>query len=184
MLHPPTRSKADIRMLTRSALCAALIAICSWISIPAAVPFTMQTFAVFLTCELMGGKGLIPVVLYLLLGAAGIPVFSGFRGGIGTLLGPTGGYLMGFAGIAAVMQVWEKALKGRLLPLGMGLGLAICYAFGTAWFMTVCSRNGNPVGMAQALGWCVLPYIVPDLIKIVLAHLICRRVRAALGSDI
>lgn len=184
MLHPPTRSKSDIRMLTRSALCAALIAVCSWISIPAAVPFTMQTFAVFLTCELMGGKGLIPIVLYLLLGAVGMPVFSGFRGGIGALLGPTGGYLMGFAGIALVMRLWEKALRGRLLPLGMGLGLTVCYAFGTAWFMAVCGRNGSPVGMAQALGLCVLPYIVPDLIKILLAHLIFRRVRTALKKDL
>ena len=77
-----TAIKPDVRTLTRSALCAALIAVCSWINIPAAVPFTMQTFAVFLTCDLLGGAAALPVLLYILLGAAGLPVFAGFSGGV------------------------------------------------------------------------------------------------------
>lgn len=175
--------KADTRTLTRGALCAALIAVCSWISVPAAVPFTMQTFAVFLTCSLMGAHGLIPVLLYLLLGAAGVPVFAGFSGGMGVLTGPTGGYLVGFVGIALVMRLWNRLLKGRLEAVGMVLGLAVCYAFGTVWFVTVYARSGSPVSLGQALGWCVLPYIVPDLIKISLACLIGGRIRSALKKD-
>ena len=82
------------RELARAALFAALIAICSWISIPTAVPFTLQTFAVFLALGVLGGKlGTLSVAVYLLLGAVGLPVFAGFQGGLGALLGATGGYL-------------------------------------------------------------------------------------------
>ena len=82
------------RDLARAALFAALIAICSWISIPTAVPFTLQTFAVFLALGVLGGKlGTLSVAVYLLLGAVGLPVFAGFQGGLGALLGATGGYL-------------------------------------------------------------------------------------------
>ena len=83
--------------LTYMAVCAALIAVCSWISIPAAVPFTLQTFAVFCVLGLLGGKrGTVSILVYILLGAIGLPVFSGFNGGIGALLGTTGGYIIGF----------------------------------------------------------------------------------------
>ena len=86
------------RDLTLIALFAALIAICAWLTVPMPdVPFTMQTFGVFAALLLLGGKrGTLSILLYLLLGAAGLPVFSGFRGGIGSLLGTTGGYLVGF----------------------------------------------------------------------------------------
>ena len=79
------------------AMAVALIAVCSWISIPTTVPFTMQTFAVCLVSALLGTRrGFLAVVCYLLLGAAGAPVFAGFKGGLGALLGVTGGYLVGF----------------------------------------------------------------------------------------
>ena len=80
-----------------TALTAAIIAVCAWITVPGPVPFTMQTFGVFLALRLLGGKrGSISVALYILLGAAGLPVFSGFKAGIGVLIGPTGGYILGF----------------------------------------------------------------------------------------
>jgi biotin transport system substrate-specific component len=83
--------------MTAVALGAVLIIICSWLTVPFAVPFTMQTFAVYCALLLLGGRrGLLAVLLYILLGAFGLPVFSGFRGGIGALLGPTGGYILGF----------------------------------------------------------------------------------------
>ena len=91
--------------LARAALFAALIAICSWISIPTAVPFTLQTFAVFLALGVLGGKlGTLSVAVYLLLGAVGLPVFAGFQGGLGALLGATGGYLAGF--LLTALTVW------------------------------------------------------------------------------
>ena len=162
------------------ALCAAVMAVCSWISIPAAVPFTMQTFGVFITVGILGGKrGSLAILVYLLLGAAGLPVFSGFTGGIGHLMGPTGGYIIGFIFSALLMWLAEK-LFGRsvkVLSVSMLAGLIVCYAFGTAWFMAVYTRNTGEVGLMTALGWCVFPYIIPDVIKIVLALLLTRRLR-------
>ena len=173
-------AKMDPKTLTRAALCTALIAVCSWISVPATVPFTLQTFAVLLACDLLGGAAILSVALYLLMGAVGIPVFAGFSGGLGTLLGPTGGYIVGFLAIVLLMMAWKKALGGRLQIVGMLLGLAVCYLFGTVWFVRVYARNGNAVSFATALSWCVLPYIVPDVLKILLARLVGARVNAAL----
>ena len=117
-----------------------LIAICSWISIPAAVPFTLQTLGVFLAVGILGGKrGTMAVLVYILLGAIGIPVFAGFSGGIGVLTGTTGGYIVGFLASALVMWGMEIAFgKGKKIQiLSMLLGLLACYAVGTLWFMAV-----------------------------------------------
>ncbi|MBR6474866.1 MAG: biotin transporter BioY, partial [Lachnospiraceae bacterium] len=85
------------------AIGAALIAACSWITIPFMVPFTLQTFAVFTIVGLLGGrKGFLSILVYILLGAVGLPVFSGFKGGIGVLAGTTGGYIIGFLFIALI----------------------------------------------------------------------------------
>ncbi|MBP5250511.1 MAG: biotin transporter BioY, partial [Lachnospiraceae bacterium] len=90
------------------AMMAAIMAVCAWITIPAAVPFTLQTFAVFLAICVLGGKnGTIAVFVYILLGAVGLPVFSGFKGGVGVLLGNTGGYIIGFLFSALVMWLLE-----------------------------------------------------------------------------
>lgn len=165
------------------ALFAVVMAVCAWISIPAAVPFTLQTFGVFLAVGVLGGKrGTLAVVLYLLLGAVGVPVFAGFNGGLGYMLGSTGGYIVGFVLSALVMWGLEAALgkKTWVLALSMVLGLLVCYAFGTGWFMVVYGRNTGPIGLATALGWCVIPYIVPDLVKIALALLLHRRLASAI----
>lgn len=159
---------------------AAIMAICSWISIPAAVPFTMQTFAVFLSVGLLGGKcGTISIAIYLLLGAIGLPVFSGFSGGLGHMLGPTGGYIIGFIGSALVMWFIDSRLGNsrKILIISMLLGLIVCYAFGTAWFVIVYNRSTGPVGLLTALSWCVIPYIIPDALKIALAVLLTRRLK-------
>lgn len=160
------------------ALFAVLIAVCTWISVPAAVPFTMQTFAVFCALGLLGGKrGTFSVIVYLLLGAVGVPVFSGFRGGIGVLFDTTGGYLIGFI-IMALLYWLITALLGKKLMVmvaAMVAGVAVLYLFGTAWFMVVYARNSGPVGLATALGWCVFPFILPDLIKLALAVFLTKR---------
>ena len=166
--------------LTCIAVCTVLIAVCSWISIPSVVPFTLQTFAVFCVLELLGGKrGTIAIVVYILLAVLGLPVLHGFSGGPGAVLGTTGGYLLGFILIGLVYWLNEK-LFGNRLPARIAalvLGLLLCYAFGTAWFMTVYARNSGPVGLETALGWCVFPFILPDLGKLALAMLLASRLR-------
>ena len=165
------------------ALFAVLMAVCSWISIPAAVPFTMQTFGVFLAVAVLGGKrGTLAILVYLLLGAGGAPVFAGFSGGISALVGSTGGYIIGFLFLALVMWLMERLLgkKTWVLAVSMVLGLVVCYAFGTAWFMVVYARTTGAIGLWTALGWCVFPYIIPDLAKIVLALMLSKRLAAVL----
>ena len=165
------------------ALFAVLMAVCAWITVPLPKPlvqFTMQTFAMFMALATLGGRrGLYAMVVYLLLGAVGVPVFSGFRGGIGVLLDTTGGYIIGF--VAAALVYWLLTVRlGDSLPvkaIACVLGLAVCYAFGTAWFLVLYARTTGPIGVTTALGWCVIPYIIPDLLKLALALLLSGRVR-------
>lgn len=159
-----------------------LIAICSWISIPAAVPFTLQTLGVFLAVGILGGKrGTMAVFVYILLGAVGIPVFAGFSGGIGVLGGTTGGYIVGFLASALVMWGMERVFgNGRIvLAVSMVLGLLACYAVGTLWFMAVYTHQTGNVGILAVLGWCVFPFLIPDLLKIVLAMVLTKRLKGA-----
>ena len=173
------QSSLTTKDLVYIALAAVLICVCSWISIPMAVPFTLQTFAVFCALELLGGKrGAIAVCVYILLGAVGLPVFSGFTGGIGKLLGTTGGYIIGFAVSSLIFWAFEAFFgKSRVKKIAsLILGLAACYAFGTAWFMYDYAKGTGPIALGTALSWCVIPFILPDLLKLALAHLICARI--------
>lgn len=157
---------------------ACLIAICSWISIPTTVPFTLQTMGVFAAVGLLGGKrGTAAVLVYILLGAVGMPVFAGFSGGVGVLFGSTGGYIIGFLVSALLMWAMEAVFhKAKwVLPVSMVLGLLACYAIGTVWFMVVYARSSGAVGLMTVLGWCVFPFIVPDLLKIAGALLLTNR---------
>lgn len=170
-----SKKKLSTAEIVYIAVCAALMAVCSWISIPAIAPlppFTLQTFAVFLILLLLGGRrGFFTVLTYVLLGAIGLPVFAQFSGGVGTLFGTTGGYIIGFLFTALVYWALERTIgdKPALKIAALVLGLIVCYAFGTAWFMIVYARQSGPVGLATALGWCVLPFIIPDLVKLALA---------------
>lgn len=162
------------------AIFAVLMAICSWISIPMTVPFTLQTFGVFISVGILGGKrGTVAVLVYILLGAIGVPVFAGFSGGFGVLLNTTGGYIIGFLFSALVMWGIEKVFgrKPVMQILSMLVGLIVCYAIGTAWFMVVYSRANGAVGLGTVLGWCVIPFIIPDLVKIALAFVLSARLR-------
>lgn len=155
-----------------TAVFAVLIAICSWISIPTIVPFTLQTFAVFLAVSVLGGRrGTLSIVVYVLLGAVGIPVFAGFKGGIGVLLNTTGGYIIGFVFAGLMMWLMER-LFGRKLwvqLIGMALGMISYLTVGTAWFMAVYLRQTGPVSLGTVLGWCVIPFLIPDIVKMLLA---------------
>ena len=174
------------RDMVYCAMFAVLIAVCSWISIPATVPFTLQTFGLFVTVGILGGKrGSVSVLIYLLLGAVGIPVFAGFKGGIGALLGTTGGYIIGFLFSALIMWGMEVLLGKKLwvLAVSMVLGLLACYAFGTIWFMVVYARTSGAIGLMTALGWCVFPFILPDVIKIALALVLSKRLAKLIRID-
>ena len=177
---PVSSSHTKVLSLTYVALMAALMAVCAWITIPVGpVPFTMQTFAVFAALGLLWGKrGTLAVVVYLLLGLVGLPVFAGFSSGAAALLGPTGGFLVGFLASAlvywGVTAKWGKSLPG--MALAMGLGLVVCYAFGTVWFLLVYTGGGSAATLLGALTLCVFPYILPDLGKIALALVLTRRV--------
>ena len=165
----------------------ALIAVCSWISVPMTIPFTMQTFAVCLVTALFGlRRGMWTVLCYILLGAVGAPVFSGFKGGIGALLGTTGGYIVGFLFTALIVGLAVEKF-GRSLPVlivSMVLGILVCYAFGTAWFMVVYARKTGPIGLGTALGWCVFPYLLPDAVKIALASALTVRLYPLLSREV
>lgn len=166
------------------AMFAVLIAVCSWISIPVVVPFSMQTFGVFMAVGVLGGRrGSLAVAVYLLLGLIGVPVFAGFTGGIGIVMGSTGGYLVGFFFSAFVMWVAERlpGKKAWVLAFSMVLGLLVCYAFGTAWFMEFYTRNTGEIGLMTALGWCVFPYVIPDAAKIVMALFLSKKVKQAVS---
>ena len=179
-----TTRRFDTWDLAIMGLGIALIAVCSWISIPMTVPFTLQTFAVCLIAALLGPRrGLWTVLCYILLGAVGAPVFAGFKGGFGALLGVTGGYIVGFLFTALVVGLaserWGRKLK--VLVPAMILGILLCYAFGTAWFVLVYTKNSGPIGVGTALGWCVLPYIPADAAKLLLASLLSVRLYPLVG---
>ena len=183
--------------LVRVALFVGLMAVCSWISIPAPppmVPFTMQTFGVFTALLFLGGKdGFFAILVYLLLGAVGLPVFSGFAGGVGVLFGTTGGYLLGFLLTALLYWVMEHIFRSKfymesnfkrekiLKFLTLLAGLLVCYAFGTAWFIFVYTKKTGAIGVSTALLWCVVPFIVPDLLKLSLATAVSHTLKKALG---
>lgn len=187
--------------LAYMALGAVLIALCSWISIPAVVPFTMQTFAVFLVLLILGGRrGTMTIVVYVLLGAVGLPVFSQFGAGIGVLLGSTGGYILGFIFMGLTYRLVTGAAgrsrSGKVRwtgTTGMGrsgkvrwteaaalvLGLLVLYAFGTAWYMFMYARTQGGAGLMSVLLLCVIPFVIPDLIKLALALALARRLAPA-----
>lgn len=151
-------------------LFAALMAVCAWISVPVFdIGFTMQTLGVFLALGLLGGKwGTASILIYLLLGAAGMPVFSGFRGGLGMLLGVTGGYLWGF--LLSGLTYWALERWGRLPA--MIAGQIVCYACGSVWFLVYAGG-----GLGLILLRCVVPYLLPDAMKIALAYSLSGRLR-------
>ena len=195
-----------VRNMAFIAVMAALICVAAPFAVPmpGLVPISLATFAVYLAGGILGAKkGTIAVLIYVLLGAVGLPVFSGGAGGFAKLFGVTGGYIIGYIPCALLTGLFvdlffksgimkslsEKKGFGKVLgwigavwgvPVGMILGTVVCYVFGTAWFMVVYAQKSGAIGVWTALTWCVFPYIIPDAIKIVLAMLISRRLSKAL----
>ena len=164
------------------ALMTALICVAGPLSISIGpIPLTLSNFAVYLAAAVLGAKyGPISVALYLLIGAIGVPVFSGFTGGVQKLIGVTGGYLAGyvpgaFIGGLAVKPGQTVPERKWLLPLCLVLGTLVIYILGTAWFML---QSGN--SLASALGLCVIPFLPGDVIKIIAVTLLAWPIRRAI----
>ena len=172
-----------VKDMTLTAVMAALLCIAGPLVIPAGpVPLSLATFAVYLSGAVLGKKrGTAATVLYLLIGLAGVPVFSGFSGGFQKLAGVTGGYLIGYlpcaflAGLGAERA--EKEDRKFPLPLLMAAGTIILYAIGTGWFM---AQTGD--GLGAALSLCVLPFLPGDAAKIAGAVLLTVPVRKAVSK--
>ncbi len=167
--------------LVLEAICAALITICSWISLNVMdIPFTLQTFGILLVLFTVGGKrGTISILVYLLLGLIGVPVFAGFKSGPAALAGPTGGFIVGFLVGALVYwaldSLWLKRYKksniSRLIVSvieGVVFELVL-YVYGVIWFMFVYTRNTGEIGLGAVLGMCVIPFLIPDAVKLLAA---------------
>ena len=180
--------KLTTKDLTYIALCAVLLAVCSWISVPFAVPFTLQTFGVFCALLLLGGKrGTVAIAVFILMAAVGLPVLSGFRGGIAALIGTTGGYILGFVLTGLIYWAGTSRFPGKTAKeqrisstvrkvVCLIVGLFVCYACGTAWFMYLYAKGSGAVGLGTALSWCVLPFIIPDIVKLALAVFVSGRI--------
>lgn len=170
------------RQIARCGVCIALLAVSAWVTVPLGpVPFTLQTFVLALLPQVMRTRdAFFTVVVYLLLGATGVPVFSGFQGGLGVLLGPTGGYLMGFA---AGMPVAGAVAHTNALPrrargaAGGAALLAVSYVLGTIQLMNVYALDA-PAALAVA----VVPFVVPDVAKVAASVGVAERIRRALGA--
>ena len=160
----------NVRNMVAASLFAALIMVCAWLAVPIPpVGFTLQTFGILLALGLLGGRwGSASIALYLLLGMVGLPVFSGFRGGAAALLDPTGGFLWGF--LAAGLSYWALQRLGKLTA--MIVAQLVCYGCGCWWFSVYTGSSG----ILGAILVCVVPYLVPDGIKLTLAWLLSRRI--------
>ena len=167
-----------VRDLTFTAIFAALICVAAPWTVPVGpIPITLATLAVYLAAAVLGWKkGTVAVVVYLLLGAVGVPVFSGFSGGFARLIGPTGGYLVGYIPCALLTGlVSDRFPKPWGYAVGMVLGTVVLYALGTAWF---CVQSGSELGHALAV--CVVPFLIGDAIKIAAAIVLASILRPVL----
>lgn len=166
----------QLKRMVYAALMAALTAAGAYIAIPIGpVPIVLQNLFVMLAGLLLGGRwGLISVGVYLLAGAVGLPVFAGGTGGLGRFVGPTGGYLLGFAAAAYLIGVISESGKGRVAidVLAMVAGTLVIYAFGVAWLKVVTGMS-----FSKAVGLGMFPFLIGDVLKIVTAIPIARALR-------
>lgn len=165
------RRDRTIYGLTMAAAFSAAMALLAPWSVPMGpVPLSLCTLMIYLSAWLLTpGRAAAAVAVYVLMGAAGLPVFAGFLGGVGRLAGPTGGYILGYLPLEVICTLFVRRFAPRrwMCLLGMALGTAVLYAVGTVWF---CLQTGTPV--AGALAICVLPFLPGDLGKMAAALLL------------
>jgi biotin transport system substrate-specific component len=176
--------KLTLKGMILAAVFAALTGILTQVQIPLPyIPINLALFAVFLAGALLGPKyGALAMVVYVLLGAVGVPVFSGFSGGLHKLTGPTGGYIVGYIACAFLTgffsRRWGFGKWNLQLALAMVTGTLACYTLGTAWFM---GMTGNSLWVS--LGYCVFPFLPGEAVKIALAAALASRLRAPLQAS-
>ena len=174
-----------VRDMTLISLFAALISVTSFISIPlGTAPITFQTFGVFSALLLLGGRrGSISIGIYIGIGAVGLPVFSGFTGGIGRLFDATGGFIFGFLAAALLYWFLSKILGATLTATVVSVMLAhlALYAVGALWFFIGYSDG---IGFLPTLAATVLPYLLPDAIKLFLAIFVCEKIKKRLNKPL
>ena len=176
-----TRSRS-LYKLSIIAMSVAAITVCSWIYIPLPVGFTLQIFAIFLISGCFSLEiSLSATLIYLSLGIMGVPVFSGFGAGFSALMGASGGYLIAFPFACLVISLPQRKYADSpfLYTLTMSLALIVCYVLGCVWYMYVFSYPSS-ASLWAALSVTVLPFIIADALKILLAALICKRLRSYL----
>ena len=165
--------KIRTKQMVLIALMTAVTCVLGPLSIPlpfSPVPISLTNFAIFLAIFVLGMKsGTISFIIYLLLGAVGVPVFSSFRGGFQVLAGQTGGYLIGFIFLALIMGFALEHFDRKLVPtiIGMIIGMAVCYAFGTVWLAKLLSLS-----FKEGLMMGVIPYLPGDAAKIIIAAIV------------
>ena len=165
--------KIKTKQMVLIALMTAVTCVLGPLSIPlpfSPVPISLTNFAIFLAIFVLGMKnGTISFIIYLLLGAVGVPVFSSFRGGLQVLAGPTGGYQIGFIFLALIMGFALDHFDRKLLPtiIGMIIGMVVCYAFGTVWLAKLLSLS-----FKEGLMMGVIPYLPGDAAKIIIAAIV------------
>lgn len=175
------KQQSKTAYLALCGLFAAFTAICSYINIPLGftpIPMNLATLAVFMAGGLLGKKyGAVSILVYVLMGAAGLPVFAGFQAGIGVLAGPTGGFLVGYIAASFIVGFITENRSNRLVisMAAMTAGLIVCYALGTLWFMFVTGSSFIP-----AIAACVIPFIPGDIIKICAGAFLISRLRSVL----
>ncbi len=157
-------------------LFVAIMAICAWVSIPMIpIPVTLQTMGVFITASILGAKkGTVSIIIYILLGAIGLPVFSNFTGGFGILLSPTGGFILGFIFTTFITGFFAEHFKCNICIniIAMTLGLIACYLAGTIWY---CIYAG--VDFTTAVLICVVPFLIGDAVKIFIASILVTKLK-------
>ena len=174
-------SNTKLKNTVLISLFTAVIAVCSLITLPFPVPFTLQTLGLFSALLVLGGRnGTIATFLYIAVGLVGIPVFSGFSAGIGHLMGATGGYVMGFLFTALAYWLITAIFGNKTIAkiCGLGAGLMLCYASGVIWYSAVYLRDTSLSAIASALTIGVVPFIIPDIIKLTVAIFIDRKLKA------
>ena len=170
------KKKFSLTQLIFMALMAAVMCIAGPLAVPIGpVPITLTNLVIYIAVGVLGtAQGTISYCLYLLLGMVGLPVFSGYAGGLGKLAGPTGGYLIGFIAMALIGGIVMEVSHRKLIPtlIGWFIGTAVDYLFGTLWFMFVTKMN-----LSASLMMCVVPFIPGDFIKILLAFCLSKKIK-------
>ena len=173
-----------IKNMVLIALFAVIIAVCAWVHVPTMpIPYSMQNFGVFIAIGILGGKrAFFSIAVYLGIGALGLPVFTGFTGGLGRLFGETGGFLLGFLAIALISWLITAFFKKGTpsVFLSMLIGQLASYAIGVFWYWFFYAKGGSATSFFGILAMCVLPFLIPDIIKISVATVISDRVKRIL----